>query len=308
MVEADIILSIVPPRDAIATARRVLEGCKTASKQRAERRGTAAVAEAPSVLYLDLNAISPKTTKLIASFLSSEQMPATPSLRRSLTRTLSFIAEPEVEPVPIQFTDGGIIGGPPSLQEDQTWKCPSMVISGPKADVLPEELRKILNMKIVSDKIGSASALKSCFASLTKGLTALSIMSYTTAHTCGVLPELQEHLEKYSPRTHALANSSLTSMPPKAYRWVDEMKQIGETFSEEGGFTAGLGGDVFQGISDIYKLVADGTVLGKEKSEKRKRGTKPEDVAECVAEGIQKKRRKDAGEEKLDLTWRGSWS
>ena len=99
-------------------------------------------------------------------------------------------------------------------------------------------------------------------------------------------------------------------MPPKAYRWVDEMTQIGETFSEEGGFGAGLGGiAVFDGISEIYKLVADDTELGKEKTENRKRGRTVEDVTKCMQEGIRKKRRGSGeGDEDLSLTWRGSWS
>jgi hypothetical protein len=95
-------------------------------------------------------------------------------------------------------------------------------------------------------------------------------------------------------------------MPPKAYRWVDEMRQIGETFTEEGGFTRDVGGaSVFEGIAEIYKLVADDTVLGQERVEKRKRGTNPEDVAECIKDGITKKKSKQTN---LETTWRGNWS
>ena len=95
-------------------------------------------------------------------------------------------------------------------------------------------------------------------------------------------------------------------MPPKAYRWVDEMRQIGETFAEEGDLSQG--DSVYDGVADIYRMIADDTVLGQERTEKRKRGKTVEDVAGCVVEGLQQKRRKDDKEEKLDLTWRGSWS
>jgi len=98
---------------------------------------------------------------------------------------------------------------------------------------------------------------------------------------------------------------------PKAYRWVDEMRQIGETFGEEGGFSGGLGGQaIFEGIAEVYKLVAEDTVLGG-KIEKRKRSQNVEDVASSVAEGVKKRRRGSAtrdGDEDLSLTWRGSWS
>ena len=97
---------------------------------------------------------------------------------------------------------------------------------------------------------------------------------------------------------------------PKAYRWVDEMRQIGETFGEEGGFSGGLGGQaIFEGVAEVYKLIAEDTMLGEEKIEKRKRSRNVEDVASCVAEGV-KKRRRGSGvrDEDLSLAWRGSWS
>lgn len=99
-------------------------------------------------------------------------------------------------------------------------------------------------------------------------------------------------------------------MPPKAYRWVDEMNQIGETFADQGGFVEGKGGRaVFDGISEIYKLVAEETELGLEKIENRKRGRNVEDVTKCMREGMRKRRKSGAeGDEDLSLTWRGSWS
>lgn len=333
--EADIILSIVPPRDAIATARRALEACRseTAIKRRSERKGTAAISQAPSLTYIDMNAISPKSAKTIAALFSTPMSPVSPR-KLSIARTFSFTrkdSEPELDPIHINFLDGGIIGGPPAWKQDQTWRKPSVVISGPKnSDLLTPQFIELLNMKILGPQIGQASALKACFASLTKGMTALSILSFTTAHTCGVLKELQEHLAEYSPKTLDQAQYGLTAMPPKAYRWVEEMRQINETFAEEGGFSSAIlsshangqsqqmpdlvplggksSGGVFESVAEIYKLIADDTVLGEERVEKRKRGTDPEDVAECIKEGIAKKNKKLAGEGKdLEAAWRGNW-
>ena len=84
------------------------------------------------------------------------------------------------------------------------------------------------------------------------------------------------------------------------------MRQIGETFSVVGGLEQGQ--KVYDGIGDIYKFVADETVLGQETTEKRKRGKQAEDVAECMKEGVRAKKRKEAGEGKLDQAWRGNWS
>lgn len=95
-------------------------------------------------------------------------------------------------------------------------------------------------------------------------------------------------------------------MPPKAYRWVDEMKEIGDTFSKSGGLNVGR--DVFGGVAEVYRLVSEDTVLGAERVGKRKRGTTVEDLVGAVEEGVQRKRgTKAGGDEKLELAWRGSW-
>lgn len=316
VVETDIILSIVPPRDAVATARRIVEACRSsdAIKKRMERKDTVATGQAPSLLYIDLNAISSKTAKLIAHTLhvSTEPSTKTPSRTRSRSTSFPFLnSEPEIPPIPLPSLDGGIIGGPPSLQDDGNWKKPSICISGPKlTHHLSASLISVLNIKNLGEKIGPASALKSCFASLSKGFTALSILSYTTAHSAGVLKELQEELEGFNPDMKRIAEAGLTRMPPKAYRWVEEMRQIGETFAEEGGFGAGLGGqDMFNGVADVYDVVTRDTALGLEKSESRKRGKTAEDVAVCMTDGIRKRRKKETGgEEELKMQWKGSWS
>lgn len=214
--------------------------------------------------------------------------------------------------------DGAIIGSPPSKQkaradgEDDaddsasSWKRPSIPLSGPQKELLSEDLLSVLNAKFISDKLGTASALKSCFASLTKGFTALSIVSYTTAATCGVLPELQSHLDQIVPGLRQRAEAGLTSMPPKAYRWVDEMREIGQTFKSSGGLR--FGAEMFEQVAEVYRFVAEDTALGTEKVGRRKRGTTAEDVTELMEEGIHKKMQKKPGkDEKLELAWRGSW-
>ncbi|MCJ1287771.1 hypothetical protein MMC26_007123 [Xylographa opegraphella] len=268
--QADYILSIVPPRDAISIASRIETAARSAHRQ-----------QSAPLYFLDLNAVSPATSKTVAARFSS-----TPAIR---------------------LLDGGIIGGPPKLTHPSnaatcTYK-PSIVVSGPyplhDAPKSGQQLAQLLNVKHISAEIGPASGLKMCFAAMSKGFTAIAIESFTTAQRMGVLPELQAHLQEYNPSAGASAARGLVSMPPKAYRWVAEMEEIARTMEEFGGFACrrseeteeneigkGKGGDLFRGVSDVYRFVADETVLGQEKTESRQRGMTAEDVAALCAEAM----------------------
>ncbi len=127
-----------------------------------------------------------------------------------------------------------------------------------------------------------------CFASTSKGLTAIAIQAFTTAHTLGVLDQLQAHLKDYSPKIGEYAAKAVVAMPPKAYRWVDEMKEIAQTFHTDGGFER----DMFDGVSEVYRVVAHETDLGNEKTEDRRMGMTPEDVAKLMGQGLERKKEK----------------
>ena len=192
----------------------------------------------------------------------------------------------------VRFVDGGIIGGPPSQKGDGTWSRPSVPTSGPhrldEARPNGEQLAQLLNVKHVNNTIGAASGLKMCFASLTKGFTALAIQSFTTAHNLGVIPDLKAHMEEWNPSGRKAAEKSLPSMCPKAYRWVHEMREIAETFEADGGFEEDESS--FRSIAQIYELVANGTELGKEITGERKRGKTVDDVAALISEGTARRK------------------
>ncbi|KAK4693607.1 hypothetical protein P7C71_g3826, partial [Lecanoromycetidae sp. Uapishka_2] len=192
----------------------------------------------------------------------------------------------------IRFIDGGIIGPAPKIQESGSFTTPSLVVSGPhKLEDAPASgahFADILNINHIADTIGPASGLKMCFASTTKGLTAIAIQAFTTAHNLGVLRQLQSHLGKFSPKTGELIAKGLVGMPPKAYRWVDEMKEIAETLHDEGGFEKGI----FEGVSEVYRIVAEETELGEESTEDTRLGKSAEDVARVMAKGMEKRKLK----------------
>ncbi|XEU96908.1 hypothetical protein FSHL1_002193 [Fusarium sambucinum] len=263
--KSSVILSVVPPKDAEAIAARIVKAVKDSASEKE--------------LYLvDLNAVAPSTIKSIAASVKKED-------------------------VPIRFVDGSILGQSPKLtassdvqakssssSDFSNWYRPSIPISGPDLlTSLPhgEKLISVLNMNYISPDIGAASGLKMCFASLTKGFTAIATQSFTTAHNLGVLGALKEELGTFYPTILATAEKGVPSMPPKAYRWVREMEEIALTFHEESGWDKGM----FEGAANIYRAIAEDEVLGQEKVGKRKRGTTLDDVAAAAAEGLQKKRK-----------------
>jgi len=71
-------------------------------------------------------------------------------------------------------------------------------------------------------------------------------------------------------------------MPPKSGRWVEEMREIGKTFKEDGGWSEA---GIFGQVAEVYEFIAKETVLGKEESGKRVRGKDVGDVVKAIGEG-----------------------
>lgn len=141
----------------------------------------------------------------------------------------------------------------------------------------------------MNDTIGAATGLKMCFASLSKGFTALAIQSYTTAQSLGVLDDLKQELDGFSPGVKARAEKGMVGMPPKAYRWINEMEQIAETHEADGGFSSQE--STFRSIARVYDLVKE-SELGKEVTEHRVRGQTAQDVAVLMVEATDRRRLK----------------
>ncbi|GIZ39826.1 hypothetical protein CKM354_000319400 [Cercospora kikuchii] len=257
--QTDYILSIVPPSEALSTATRVVAAISSPEFQKRTH----------PLYFIDLNATSPARARHIASLFD----------QTSSSRVI----------------DGGIIGAPPKLKEDGTWTRPSIPLSGPHSlHDAPQHgaaLASVLNARHVNDTIGTATGLKMCFASLSKGFIALAIQSFTAASNMGVLSELQSELDAFAPSVRQRAETGLVSMPPKAYRWIDEMQEIATTFEEDGGFSKDE--SPFRGIAEIYNLVAHATPLGDETVDNRVRGKSAEDVAALIAESTRQREKSE---------------
>jgi len=173
------------------------------------------------------------------------------------------------------FIDGGLIGPPPRGKAKVR-----LYVSGPEAGLLSQIADDQLLIRVVGERIGDASAVKMCYASLTKGTLALGVELLIAARKLGVDQALEAEFKESQPDMHEWVVSRSVSMPPKAHRWVPEMLEIAKTF--EG---VGLTPRILLGAADMYKLIAD-TPLGRESPEAaREKGRKGPEVVRGLADG-----------------------
>jgi 3-hydroxyisobutyrate dehydrogenase-like beta-hydroxyacid dehydrogenase len=215
----------------------------------ASRVASAVESAGKSLLFADCNAISPKTAREIAT---------------------------AVEPAGIRMVDVGIIGNPPKPGPQTT----RLYTSGPHASEFAELAEYGLDVRVMGDKIGQASGIKMCYASLTKGLTALGTELLTAGRLLDLEEPLLAELESSQPQLYAWLARYMPSMPPKAYRWVGEMLEIAATFED-----LGMTPRILQGAADMYQLI-ETTPMGKESPERRSRGTTREAVVAELAEHL----------------------
>ena len=173
-------------------------------------------------LYLDANAISPQKSRHIGEMLFSTG---------------------------ISFVDGGIIGGP-AWTPGETW----LYLSGPAsaaqriADCFSAGP---LEVSIIGEEIGKASALKMCYAAYTKGTTALLTTILALSESQGVRTELYSPWERDESGFSQQAERRARSVTNKAWRFAGEMDEIASTFE-----SAGLPGGFHRSAGDTYSRLS----------------------------------------------------
>ena len=200
---ADIILSILVPAQAVGLARQVAEALK---------------ATGADTSYADCNAVSPETVKGIDVVITGTGG---------------------------RFIDAGIIGGPPNDTQS-----PRFLASGPHAVLLTGLDGMGIQVRSVGEGIGKASAIKMCYAAMTKGTSALHLALLTAAHLLGVSDELREELASSQSEALKRMESQVPRLPVTARRWVGEMEEIAATFEQ-----AGVTPDFHLGAAEMYRLL-----------------------------------------------------
>ncbi|MDA8124635.1 MAG: DUF1932 domain-containing protein [Deltaproteobacteria bacterium] len=169
--------------------------------------------------------------------------------------------------------DGCIIGAPPRNGK----KC-RLYFSGPEAATLLPLATPEMDVKLLSERVGDASALKMCYATLTKGVGALVLELLIAGRRLGIGEALVDQIKETERGIYDAVMRKLTVMPPKAYRWVPEMNQIARCLE-----STGMTPRMMQGAADIYEFVA-ATTLGRETPESRDPSRTSEDVVRLLAD------------------------
>jgi 3-hydroxyisobutyrate dehydrogenase-like beta-hydroxyacid dehydrogenase len=166
-------------------------------------------------LFVDANAVAPETSREIGRI---------------------------VEASGAAFVDGGIIGPPPG-----SGRGTRLYLAGKGAErVAALFADSALGTVVLEGTIGTASALKVCYAAWTKGTTALMADIRALATHAGVEAALVAEWKMSQP--DALTRSTqVTASARKAWRWIAEMEEIAATFAE-----AGLPDGFHRAAADIY--------------------------------------------------------
>ena len=181
-----------------------------------------------------------------------------------------------IEAVGGRFVDAAIIGPPPSVGATTT----RIYASGPMAHALLALRDHGLDVRVIGNAIGQASGLKMCYASVTKGLTALAAQQQVAASAMGLTEPLLAELQMSLPDLVGWMERMVAAMPPKAHRWVGEMEEIAATFD-----SLRLPPGMMLGSAEFYRLTAASS-LGAETPESRLRGQTMGAVAKILADEL----------------------
>jgi len=205
--------ALVQAADAILSILVPAEALNTAQAVAEALQSTGA-----TPLYADCNAIAPQTVQAIDRIISEAGG---------------------------RFVDGSIIGPPPRKPG-----ATRIYLSGQHAPTLAALNDRGLELIVLDDVVGHASALKMCYAAMTKGFTALCTELLTAGEALGISEPLFRELRKSQTATLDQMTRSIPGMAPKARRWVGEMEEIAQTFA-----AVGLTPQMLAGAAEMYRFV-----------------------------------------------------
>lgn len=223
---ADFFLSIVPPGEALSLAERLAPALKASNTK---------------PVYVDCNAINPKTVGRVAA---------------------------AIEPTGCAFVDCGIIGPPPPRvaapqgpDAEVTVTGPRFYASGPAAAQFLALRQYGLDVRMLDGPLHAASALKMSYAGITKGTQAIGAAMMLAATRSGSADALYQEIAFSQKVLLQQFQKQLPMMPAKAYRWVAEMEEIAGFVGD-----GSAGSKLYEGAAQFYKRIAEDFAASKEDS------------------------------------------
>ena len=193
LVEAEIVLSILPPAQALPFA---------------EQMAPLLLAAARKPVFVDCNAVNPETVRKIAAVVAGTAAGAGAS-----------------------FVDASIIGLPPKPGQasPHIYVCGE---STARAQVLILG-KYGLDVRVLDGAVGAACALKMSYAGINKGVAALASAMILAAARSGATEALYQEMSESLPGLLQSLRRQVPDMLPKAYRWVAEMREIAAFAAED---------------------------------------------------------------------------
>ena len=131
-----------------------------------------------------------------------------------------------------------------------TARAPASYASGEAAHLLGELDGRGIDVVDVGPEIGKASAVKMCYAAMTKGTTALRTALLVAARRLDVYDELIAEMEHSQAAALGAATQGMRRLPNVAYRWIGEMEEIAHTFEH-----VGVTPDFHTGAAQVFREV-----------------------------------------------------
>ena len=206
----------------------------------------AAIEDTP--VFVDCNAVSPNTVTAIAQTIQDSGA---------------------------AFVDVGIIGGAPSETS-----VPRFYASGPDLQRVSVLDGKGIEVMEMGSKVGDASAIKMCYAALTKGTWALHTAVLVAAERLGQSKQLIAEFEHSQQSTLGQMRARVPWIATDAGRWIGEMEEIAATFASAGAPTG-----FHEGAAAIYRLLAT-TTLAEETREHHDKSRTLDQAIEIFANAL----------------------
>lgn len=155
------------------------------------------------------------------------------------------VTEMAAVPGGLTLVDGALLGAPPAPGRRPT----RLLLSGPDAARVAGLPWSGVEVQVLGDRVGMASAAKACTGAVRKGVTALVVNALSTAAAHGVEEVVAAELQR-SLRRDPVVEVELAAA--KAWRFVPEMESVAATQA-----AAGLDPALYDAVADVFRSLSE---------------------------------------------------